>query len=65
MSLPRWCRRVVPVCAVAAGGCVLSWAGAATGVTPNVLPAPQVKVSKAEMDCVRYRPSPRQWPTKG
>ncbi|GCD33711.1 hypothetical protein OEIGOIKO_01434 [Streptomyces chrestomyceticus JCM 4735] len=50
MSLPRWCRLVVPVCAVAAGGCVLSWTGAAAGVTPSVLPAPQVKVGKAEMD---------------
>ncbi|MEV5593821.1 hypothetical protein [Streptomyces sp. NPDC052496] len=50
MSCSRWSRFVVPVCAVAGAGCVLSWAGAAAGVTPSVLPAPQVKVSRAETD---------------
>ncbi|MFH8344413.1 hypothetical protein [Streptomyces sp. NPDC018045] len=50
MSLPRWIRPVGPACALAASGCVLSWAGAAAGVTPGVLPAPQVKVGKAETD---------------
>ncbi|MFH8407484.1 hypothetical protein ACH4FX_22220 [Streptomyces sp. NPDC018019] len=50
MSLPRWSRTAVPACALAAAGCVLSWAGAAAGVTPSVLPAPQVKVGKAQTD---------------
>ncbi|KAA6213050.1 hypothetical protein CP973_27505 [Streptomyces albofaciens JCM 4342] len=50
MPVPRWTRIAVPVCALAAGGCVLSWAGAAAGVTPSVLPAPQVKVSNAHTD---------------
>ncbi|MEU7136608.1 hypothetical protein [Streptomyces sp. NPDC046261] len=49
MSLYR--SRVVALgCAVAAVGWALSWVGAATGVTPSVLPAPQVKVGKAETD---------------
>ncbi|MFI0259329.1 hypothetical protein ACH4OW_09875 [Streptomyces sp. NPDC017056] len=50
MPLPRWARIVVPSCALVAGGCVLSWAGAAAGVAPSVLPAPQVKVGKAQTD---------------
>ncbi|MCA6091416.1 hypothetical protein LE181_04425 [Streptomyces sp. SCA3-4] len=37
-------------CAITVMGFALSWTGAATGVTPSVLPAPQVKVSKAEAD---------------
>ncbi|MGI5341906.1 hypothetical protein ACQEVS_33120 [Streptomyces sp. CA-181903] len=48
MSLPG--SRVLAACAVAAGGCVLSWAGAAAGLTPGVLPAPQLKVAKAQAD---------------
>ncbi|WP_246259001.1 hypothetical protein [Streptomyces typhae] len=50
MALPRWNRFVVPVCAMAGAGCALSWAGAAAGVAPSVLPAPQIKVSRAQAD---------------
>ncbi|MGK5543172.1 hypothetical protein ACSNOH_00220 [Streptomyces sp. URMC 127] len=49
MSLP-WGRAVALGCAVAAAGFALSWAGAATGITPSVLPAPQLKVGKAQAD---------------
>ncbi|WP_030667209.1 hypothetical protein [Streptomyces rimosus] len=50
MPLPRWIRIAVPVGALAASGCVLSWAGAAAGVSPSVLPAPTVKIGKAETE---------------
>ncbi|MET9291054.1 hypothetical protein [Streptomyces sp. NPDC003077] len=50
MSSRRWSRFVLPGCGVAAAGCVLSWAGAAAGVTPSVLPAPQVKVTRGQAE---------------
>ncbi|MFI9202980.1 hypothetical protein [Streptomyces sp. NPDC053048] len=49
MSL-QWSRAVALGCAAAATACVLSWAGVATGLTPSVLPAPQLKVGKAQAD---------------
>lgn len=49
--IPLHRSRVVALgCAAAAMACVLSWAGAATGLTPGVLPAPQLKVGKAQAD---------------
>ncbi|MEU7163913.1 hypothetical protein AB0A70_04610 [Streptomyces morookaense] len=46
----HWSRILALSCAAAAVGCALAWAGAATGVAPSVLPAPEVKITKAEAD---------------
>ncbi|MEV4436994.1 hypothetical protein [Streptomyces sp. NPDC049585] len=49
MSL-HWTRVAVLGCVAAATACALAWAGAATGTTPRLLPAPQLKVGKAQAD---------------